>query len=415
VSSDEDISTASPEHFDRAYRARAERFARICRLQNRRATLAEERWGPLAEALADANDPALACIDAPERSSFAARIAMGLSEAERQAGQPGQELVLQSLRRITATARPSLLVHGTGSWALSGILRDGALVPGGDGMTGEVALTNLTQSDLFLCAWDDPTSLYAACAFAYMNAGWSGEGLRLSAVRGGGLPIHEFVGLLLFGEGEPVLTPEQASVLRRMRRFRTLEQDTTLAAAYDRALDLAERGELRGDGRQYTRRLGAADDDAAAFTNACATVVARMAQAPELMKLPSERRLAAGVVAFVETLKPTLLCPLPDDDSDEQARKLATLQALTAQFPVVIVLDGEHLSTRRDPGYPWSSERLVGDAIPASRIALVYVPLSELPGVRSALRRADLEHAMAVPLEELEGLRLVAEAVPDRV
>ncbi len=412
VSSGDEIPTAAPEHFDRAYLERAERFARICRKQALFAGAPAECWNETAARLADSIRSALVCIDAPDRPTFAARIALALAEAERQLGERGSALVSDSLGRIAATARPELLVHGTGSWALSGILRDGALVPGGDGMTGEVALTNLVQPDLFSCAWDDPTSLYAACAFAYMNAGCSGEALRLSAVAAGGLPIHVLVAMLLFGEGEPRLEPAQADVLRRMFRYRTLEQDTTLARAYERALELAQRGELRGDGRQYTRRLGAPDDDDAAFTNACATVVARMAGTPELLELPNETRLAAGVKAFADALKGSLLCPLPTDDDDERTRKLALLDALRSQFPVVLVIDGGGVPTRPDPGYPWSSERLVADRIPAERIRLIYVPLEEMPLIGRALARAGLRNTLAVPLEELEALRLVAEAVP---
>jgi hypothetical protein len=198
-----------------------------------------------------------------------------------------------------------------------------------------------------------------------------------------------------------------------MLRYRTLDQDATLARAYDRALELARRGELRGDGRQFTRRLGAADDDDAAFANACATVVAAMRGDPKLMKLPQETRLAGGVLAHADALKRMLLCPMPGDDDDEVARKRASLAALREQFPAVLVIDGKLLPHRRDPGYPWSTERLVGEAIPAGRIVVAYVPLDEVPRVERALARAGLVGTVAAPLEELEGMRLVCEAVAD--
>jgi hypothetical protein len=413
LSADE-IVTASPEHFDRAYRDRAERFARVCREQSACA-VADERWLELARATAEAIDPAVVCIDAPSRPTFAARIAVGLTEASRQASERGVELVLAGLRRIAQARRSEYLVHGTGSWALSGILRDGALIPGGDGMTGEVALTNLEQSDLFVCVWDEPTSMYAALAFAYMNAGTVGDRFLLSALRAGRLPIAELFGLLLFGSDPAAISQEERALLRRMLRYRTLEHDSTLARAYERARELARRGELPGDGRQYTRRLGAVDDDGAAFTNACATVVAAMRRNPELMKLPSDSRLAAGVLAHATALERALLCPMPSDDADEVVRKQATLGALKEQFPVVLVIDGESITQRRDPGYPWSTERLVGAPIPADRIVVAYVPLGEMPGVERALVRAGLGRAVAAPMEELEGIRLVSEAVPDRL
>jgi hypothetical protein len=414
VSRQDEVKAAGAEDFSRRYALRAQRFARICRQQRRvRPPAAPASWRQAAGALAGGIDSALACIDAPALPELAARVGLAIDEAYRQAGSRGAGLVVTGLRRIAELHQPDHLVHGTGSWALSGILRDGALVPGGDGLTGEVALTNMQQRDLFVCELNDAASMYAAASFAYMNAACVGDGLLVSAVRAGSVPIAELVGLLLFGDENPVLTPQWSDLARRMIRFRTLERDSTLGRACDEALRLARSGDLKGDGRQYSRRLGAPDDSEVALTNVYAAIVDRIARDTDLLRLRNEERLAAGVRRYAPELKQLLLCPLTEDDAAERDRKSTLLEALQHQFPVILVLNGDGIACRADPNYPWSDERLVRQPIDAARIDYAYVPLDVMGVVQNALNRAGLQRAEVVPLEELEAVRLVAEAVPD--
>jgi hypothetical protein len=298
------------------------------------------------------------------------------------------------------------LVHGTGSWALRGILRDRQLTPGGDGLTGEVALTGVQQSDIFVCLSRTPLALYAGAMFAHTNAGWSGDELMVSAVRTGRVPVAAFVGLLLFAQGDPVLSEEWLEMARSLTRFRTLEMDEALLAAYDDVLARAEAGVLRGDGRQYSRRLGTPDDHDTAVNNALAAVVERMNRDPDTMKVPAPERLRAGTLRFGPFLRQRLLCPLTGDSPVVVERKRTILRELREQFPVVLGIAPAGIDARPDPAYAWSDERLVGHPIPLSAVVQVYAPADRHSELRPVLAPSvDLE-----PLEDLEVLRLVAEA-----
>jgi hypothetical protein len=235
----------------------------------------------------------------------------------------------------------------------------------------------------------------------------------ISAERSGKRPIAEFFDALLFGD-EPRFTPQTATRARWLIRHRSLAMDGSLAAAYERALELARAGQLTGDGREYSRRLAPPDDRDAALHNVLSAIVARMSADPRLMELPGKRRLAAAVEQFAPELRRRLHCPLLEDDVAERARKAAVLTALGDQFPCILTLELAGIDCRTDPGYPWTDERLVAEPISVARILSVHAPLDQQAKLRSALVRAGAPHAELVPLEDIEAMRLVAEATPNR-
>jgi hypothetical protein len=368
-----------------------------------------ERWQRAARELAGSVDPERVCVEPITRAQLEHRLIAALGEAQAQAGDAGAELFLSGIERLGARLGSGQLLHGTGSWALSGILRDGALVPGGDGLTGEVALTAIVQPDLFVCLSTGPLSMYAAAAFAYSNCGLSTPRLVLSAERAGMRSIAEFFSVLVFAE-QARFTPSSAELVHWLVRHRTAAMDQSLGAACDRALELAASARLAGDGAGATRRLAPPTDRDAAFDNVLAAVVASMNAVPELMRIPAERRLGAGVLALCPVLKSRLLCPLPGDDADEHCRKAAVLAALSEQFPCVLTLDQQGVECRADPGYPWTDERLVRHRIGADRIATLHAPLEHHEKLRTALVRCGLGQAELLPLEDIESLRLLGEA-----
>lgn len=410
MDADEGLGEHAPtEDSSEAHRTLPERFARIVAQQPyERPARAPAKWHERAADVAATLDPAMLCIDAPSREAFTDRVQLALDDAWAQAGDAGAELVLDALPRLARVAGSRRLVHGTGSWALEGILRDGQIMPGGDGLTGEVALTGIEQSDIFVCEANGSLALYAAAMFAHTNAGWAGDELRISAVRTGRIPAAAFVGLLLFAQGDPVLSPAWLDMARSLIRFRTLEMDEALLAAYDDVLRRAHADDLPGDGRQYSRRLGTPDDHATAVNNALAAVVARMSADAEIMKVPARERLRAGTLRYAPALRERLLCALPGDAQEVLEEKRAVLEDLGKQYPVVLTIEPDGIECRADPGYAWSDERLVGHPIPLAAVTQIYAPLD-----RHASLRPRLDPAVELrPQEDLEVLRLVAEAPP---
>ncbi len=409
MDTDVDLGEPAPaEDSSEAYRTLPERFTSIVAQQPyTRARSAPGSWHARAAEVARPIDPSRLCVDAPSRTLFAARVAAALDDAYAQAGDAGAELVLDALPRLAAICGSGCLTHGTGSWALEGILGDGQLTPGGDGMTGEVALSGIAQPDVFVCLATSALALYAAATFAHTNAGWTGGELAVSAVRTGRVPVAAFVGVLLFAQGDPVLSPEWLEMARNLIRFRTLEMDKALLAAYDDVLRRAASGDLPGDGRQYSRRLGTPDDHELSVNNVLAAVVARMGADPEIMKVAARERLRAGTLRYAPVLRDSLMCALPGEAAPVVERKRVVLAALRRQYPVVLAIRPEGVEVRTDPGYAWSDERLVRHAIPLSAVSHVFAPLDRHPELRPKLAPA----IELCPLEDLEVLRLVAEGV----
>jgi hypothetical protein len=370
-----------------------------------------ERWRRAAKDLAQSLDPARICVDQPARAELEQRLVLATAEAHAQAGHAGAALLLSGVERLRAQPANGRLLHGTGSWALSGVFRDGALTPGGDGLTGEVALTDIHQPHVFVCISTGPLSLYASATFAHANCGRSTTTLAISAERSGKRPIAEFFDALVFGD-EARFTPHTAARARSLVRHRTLAMESALAAAYAQALELARIGQLAGDGREVARRLASPDDRDAALQNVLSAIVARVSADSRLMELPAEVRLAAAVEQLAPELRRRLHCPLPDDDAEERARKNAVLTALGGQFPCILTLDESGIDARADPDYPWTDERLVDEPIEVGRIVSVHAPLDQHAKLRPALRRAGASHAELLPLEDIEAMRLVAEATP---
>lgn len=368
---------------------------------------APEEWLARAARLARALEPRAHCVDDVTAAELERRLSRAVSVAYSQAGAAGAALALDTLPRFAALLRSGYWIHGTGSWALDGILRDSALRPGGDGYTGEVALTGIEQPEVFVCLARSVVALYAAATFAHTNADSTGAELTISAVRAGHVPLAAFVSVLLFAQGEPRLTEEWLDKARSLVRYRTLEMEQALCAAFDEVLERAARDALPGDGRQYSRRLGPPADHATAVNNALAAVVMRMARASRLPSTPAADRLRRGVLAHAPALRARLLCALPEDDAARTAEKARILEALKAQFPVLLAIDSTGLSCRADPAYAWTDERLVGSPIPLSAVRAVYAPL-----VRHAALAGRLGAGVELlPLEDFEVMRLVAEGI----
>lgn len=333
------------------------------------------------------------------------RLQLAMDEAYAQAGPRGGELMLESVASIASLIGSGRLLHGTSSWAFSRILDDGEVRAGGDGLTGEIAITNILDPSIYVCESVNLLGLYTAVAFAHMNANRSGEELMVSAVRSGRWWLADFLDKLLFAEGSPTA---DGLVGRRSRvvRHRTLEMEDALRKAYEQALDLARRGELDVDVRQLSRRVGLAPEDAA-FVNALCAVANRAereAVRSGAMILP----IPEAVLRWAPRLRGELLCPLPEDDEAERTRKQNTLSALESQFPCVLVIDPEGIDVRRPP-YHWTGECLIQGTFPARNIVAVHAPEKELSRVRSELSAAGLHHVEVGALEAFEILRMVAE------
>jgi hypothetical protein len=367
------------------------------------------RWQAGVAALAEAPGVARLVVGATHRAEVEQRLGAAIAEAQAQAGDEGARLVVDGMAGLGATLGTPRLLHGTGSWALAGILRDGEVRAGGDGLSGEVAITDVDDPDIYVCRTVGVFNLYSAASFGYMNANRSGEDLRISAVRGGWPWLADFFVRVFFGEGALVLDEHAPVAAARMVRHRTPETDEALRRAYDRALALAADGAFPAHGTALARVVGVASEEAT-LANALFAVAARARrEAPDFQATGAA--LAAAVKRHAPALRARLLCPLPDDDEAARARKAATLAALGEQFPCVLVLDDEGLSVRA-PSYFWTGECLVSGAVEATRLRAVYAPGARAGEVRAGLDRAGLELVEVLPLEHFEALRLVAEVAP---
>lgn len=407
----DEARAAEPEDSRATYERRAERLRQIA-LQESWAEVSPaphgERAAPLA--LARAVAPDLVCFDAPDSDTWLARVALALDRAYAQSGRDGARWIGEALTLAGDLSQGRFLVHGTGSWALAAIARDGALVPGGDGLTGEVALTHSRARDLYVCEGTDPASLYAAASFAYMNCAFDATRLELSAERAGARGVAEVFLVLLFGDDVPVLDARTERLARGLVRHRTLGMELALKAALERATELARRGELVGDGREHMRRLGTPDDAEAAFENVLAAIVERLEGVPHLVQVAAVERLARAVLELGPALERELLAPHAEDEPQRAAYKRDTLVALARQYPCVLVLDADGIEHRPAPSYAYSNERLVGQAIGLAALRRILVPHRDIDAARVLLAEAGVAPEIAA-LECFEAWRLVAECV----
>jgi hypothetical protein len=371
---------ASSEDFERFL---VDRFRR---LRNQLVRSVEPRAIDEAERLAA--DPRFVRLvpDAASEEDVARRIA----RASGALGAPF-EAFARALSRFAELQTPGLALHGTGSWALSGILRDGAIVAGGDGLTGEVAMTNVVERDVFVLSWRSPFAFYAAAAFAHWNAGSRQVALEWSATSAGHVPIDEMLMLLLFVEGDPIIGRGRGATYFRVR---DPEADRVSLAALERLVQRARENELPRDLGRGGRRVGPVTPELCEDNLVYA-----------IRTLANGEPMRDAILRWAPRLRAMLGCALPEDSAEERARKAAVVASLAAQHPVVLAVDA--VECRADPSYPWSPERRVSDRIPLDRIRVAWVPEAQ----RAAASRS-LPHVEVLPLEDFELLRAVAET-PD--
>lgn len=366
-------------------------------------------WRARVAELARAPGVARLVVGAAGAEEVEQRLAAGIAEAHAQAGDEGAHLVVDGMADLGAMLGDSRLLHGTGSWGLAGILRDGEVRAGGDGLTGEVAITDVDDRAIYVCRTLSLFNYYSAASFGYMNANLSGEDLRVSAVRAGRPWVADFFMAQFFGDGAPVIEEPQPGPPVRLVRHRTREMDESLLRAYDLALAKAEAGAFPAQPRSLARAVGVASDEAS-FANVIFAIFQR-ARGEDPGFEPVREAMCAAVLRHAPALRSRLLCPLPGDDEAALLRKERTLAALREQFPCVLLLDDEGVDVQ-EPSYFWTGECLVEGSIEARRILAVYVPQALRAEVRAQLDAAGLGRAEVRPIEHFEALRLVAESVP---
>jgi len=321
--------------------------------------------------------------DAPAPAQLTARVRAAVDLAYAQAGQSGAELVVEALGHLDALRQRQPVLHGTGSWALAGLLRDGFLRAGGDGQTGEVAITGVVEPDLFVLHWLTPFSLYAAAAFAYMNADYQHEGLLVSATRAGQPYIGAFVAELLFGPEEgPFLGPGAQGLRTDLVRHRLPERDELFRQA--------------------------CKDVETALANVLFSVQLRMQSDPGLAELPVPDQFRAAVHRYAAEQRERLLGSVDGETPAARQAKEARLAELGQQYPVILLLDPDAIPGRPDPSYPWTDERRVAGRIDAKHITHLLAPSTQLESVRTQLEAAG-RCPQVLPLEWFEALRLIAE------
>lgn len=340
-------------------------------------------------------------LDAPDPAERERRLTGAVDRIHAAAGPRIAAHLAGTLARWGALAARGDLLHGTGSWALRGILSDGALRPGGDGMTGEVATTGIPEDAVYLIAPNTPLALHAALTFAHGNTGFAAATRDPGPARAGLPPVAQVFSAAFFG-------PELADAWRTVQRLRTAGMEACRLAALERAVAQARDGTLPADAVRAQRTLGA-PDLALATANLLAAVGSRAARDPALAALPPDRRLAAELIAQAAALRGALLCPVPGDPARVLARKARTLAALARQFPCVLQLRSDGISARPAPDYPWTGERLSIDPVPVTALAALWVPGRARARARAWLRRHDLAAVPVRDLDRLEDLRFVME------
>jgi hypothetical protein len=388
--------------------AMASRFERSARAP-RPVPAPPAEWRARAESLAAAPGVARLVVGAADTRDVARRLAAGVAEAFAQAGDEGARVVVEGLAGLGALLGGGRLLHGTGSWGLAGILRDGAVRAGGDGLSGEVAVTDVDDPAIYVCRTVSLFNYYSAACFGYMNANRSGEDLRVSSVRAGLPWLADFFTEQFFGEGASTVEERSPAPRARVVRHRTIESDERLRRAYDRAASMAASREFPARPGPLARVVGHESEEAA-FSNAIFAISQR-ARALDPAFAPGGQALCAAVERHAPALRARLLCPLAEDDDATRARKARTLAALGDQFPCVLVIDPAGLDVRQ-PSYFWTGEGLVEGAIDATRMVAVHVPERCRGAVAGQLQGAGLAGVQVHPLEHFEALRLVAEVVP---
>jgi hypothetical protein len=397
---------ATPDAFEKFL---AERFTRIRSVQ-RLPTI--EPAGPARAAgleLATEERVRRLVPDPVGEADVAARIARALAAGVSLGGD--LDSLVTAVRRLARLRSPEMLLHGTGSWALAGILRCGAIVPGGDGLTGEVAMTNVVEPDVFVIEWRSSLAFYGAAAFAYMNAAWTeGRGeAALWSPRLGHARLEDFFSILLFDDADPNELNARDRPEPRYWRVRDPAADAVTRMALERLVDLARADALPEDVGRRHRELGAISPEVAE-NNVLYAILELAGREPELRSLPSAARMKLAVLRYAPRLRALLCCALPEDNEEARRRKEAFIEQSRQQFPVVMALDSLGLSPREDPTYPWSPERRVHGRIPLERVRHVWVPEGRRLEVADALVASEGTGVQVHPLEDFALLRVIAEA-----
>lgn len=353
--------------------------------------------------------PAVLCPDAPADTELRHRAHRAADLAYAQAGEDGVQLLQRGLRRLAQLAAEAPVLHGTGSWALRGILRDGWMRASGDGMSGEVAITSVWEPDVFVILWKGPLSLYCAAAFAYMNAGYQRDAFQISARRAGREPVGEFVSELLFGDAEGPFVGPHPQFENRLTRYRLASRDAFFHQAQEALARLVASGDGTAATRPLQRRIAVTDPESA-LDNLLFAVQHRMQTDPALTRRPEAERFASAARWVAERLRGQSLFVAPGDTPAERERKEHRCRALRHQYPVLLLIDPKGLDCRVEPNYPWADERRVEREISARAIKYILVPDIHVKELRSSLTTHGLAPEV-LPLEYFEGLRLFAESV----
>jgi hypothetical protein len=352
--------------------------------------------------------PAALLVDDPTTPNLRECLPAAVDVAFAQAGPEGVDLLADGLGWIAAMSGGDWILHGTGSWALDGILRDGKVRAGGDGMSREVAITGVVEPDIFVLRWQSPLSLYSAAAFAYMNADWRQDHLLLSAVRLGRPYVGDLLAELAFPQEEGSFLAASPMTRAVLTRHRLPERDAHFREGLAALEELIRRGDTTAATRPLERGLAVSDGDSA-LTNVLFAIQLQMRKDSPSGSTPEAERFVRAAHRVIELLRPCLLCPEPGDSPARLARKEATARALRAQFPVILVAEAADLDCRVDPSYPWSDERRVPGAMEVRSLTHVLVPSAHVTALERRREQAGLVAAI-LPLEYFESMRLVAES-----
>lgn len=389
------------------------RFAEVARARSM-APPAPAPEGVRAPALAQLStlDPATLAVTEPARADLETALAVAVDTAFAQGDVEGVSLLVAGLGWIAGMASlGNWILHGTGSWALASILTDGAVRAGGDGMTGEVAITGVLEPDVFVLRWGSPLSLYSAAAFAYMNAGYRRDTLRLSALRQGRPHVGDLLAELAFPLAEGSYLDASPRLSEQLTRHRLLGRDAHFRQALANLEQRLEQGDTAWTTEPMQRSMTVNDADAAQ-SNVQFAVQRQLQTEPSptseaQTELARVTRASRRVIGF---LRSCLLCSDPETPAELQAHTTRAARELADQHPVILIARTTDHDCRPDPSYHWSDERRIPGSLALGSITHVLVPQSRMADLERCGPPVGLQ-AEILPLEYFEALRLVAENV----
>lgn len=322
---------------------------------------------------------------------------------------------------------PDLIFHGTGSHALEGIVRTGHIVPGGDGLTGEVSISGVIEYASCVIWNGHPAVEYFPYTYSHMCTHFDPGRLAVNADRLGNLTLSEICWILFLRDdleaiasgipGEPGV-PEWDRWLRACRmlpnsntpayRFRTLRGEREFAKAYIRILRMLKDDSFTPEDIQpeKDRTLKNTSAETATTNFFFEAVRAFNGDGRDYITDFDEFRHFASQLARERYLR--LLAPVPGDDKGEHSRKLTLLRRLQRQYPCLIAVDADACRLVEAPDRP-SFERLVDEPIPVEKIRWVSVPETNIGDARRLCASLPGFDAKIIPMEFFEVRRAVSE------